>query len=117
MWLTKKIKWYSSAIRFAWRSTSFKIWLPICTAGIVIGLLVDIGMTKLCLLVAIALLGLGLETANSAIEYLCNLVEPNHNPGVKVVKDAFGVVPALVWSTYVICWLILVAPSILSRLT
>jgi len=115
-WLSSRIKWYSSAIRFAWRSLALKIWLPICTAGIAAGLAVDIGMTKLCLLVAIAVLGLALEIANSAIEHLCNLVEPNYNPGVKVVKDAFGAVPALVLSAYIICWLILVAPAIYGKI-
>ena len=115
--LCKRIRWYTSAIRFAYRSMSFKIWLSICTVSIVAGLVVDIGMTKLCLLVAIAMLGLGLETANSAIEHLCNLIEPKHNPDVKVIKDAFGAVPALMWSTYIICWLILVAPTIYLRLT
>lgn len=111
-WLTKRISWYTSAMRFAWKGTPFKIWLVLCTIGIIVGIATDVGMTQLCLLVAIAILGLGLEVANSAIEHLCNLVEPRHNPGVKTVKDAFGAVPALIYSGYVVCWLILVAPTI-----
>jgi diacylglycerol kinase len=109
------MRWYASAIRLAWRDTSFKVWIPLCAASIVVGLVVGIGMTNLCLLVALAVLSLGLEMANTAVERLCNLVEPRYNTKVKVIKDTFGAVPALTFSAYVICWLILVAPTIYLR--
>jgi len=110
------MRWCASAFRVAWRDTSFKLWIPICTASIVVGLVVGIGMTQLCLLVALAVLSLGLEMANSAVERLCDLVEPNRNPKIKVIKDTFGAVPALTFSAYIICWLILVAPTIYLRI-
>ena len=115
-YLTRRIKWYTSAIRFAWRDTSFKVWVILCTVGIVIGLSVGLGMTKLALLVAITLLGWGLEVANSSIEKLVELIEPTHSPEVKIIKDAFGVAPALAFSTFVICWLILVLPTLITKL-
>jgi len=97
---------------FAWRQKSFKVWLALCTVGIIIGLLVGIGMTDLVLLVTIACLGWGMEIANSSIETLLDIVHPAHSPRVKVVKDAFATVPIFVFSAYIISWLILVIPSV-----
>jgi diacylglycerol kinase len=116
-YLVARIIWYSSAVRIAWRDTSFKIWIPICAASILIGVIVGIGMTKLCLLVALAILALGWEMANTALERLCDLVDNRRNPKIKTIKDTFGAVPALAFSAYVICWLILVAPSIYLKVT
>lgn len=111
-YLTRRIVWYASAIRIALRDTSFRIWIPICTVSILVGVVCGIGMTRLCLLVALAILSLALEMANTAIEHLCNYIEPHNNPKIKLIKDTFGAVPALAFSAYVICWLILVMPSV-----
>lgn len=108
--MPSKIKVWLDALRFAWKQKPFKVWLIICTLGIVIGLLLGIGMTQLVLLVAIACIGWGMEIMNSAMEYLMDIVHPRHSPKVKVVKDAFASVPIFVYGAYVISWLILVAP-------
>jgi diacylglycerol kinase len=90
----------------------FKVWLMICLIGIVIGLIVGIGMTQLVLLVAIACMGLALEVANTGIEKMMDVINPQYSEKVKIVKDLYGAVPAFVYSAYVISWLILVAPKI-----
>jgi diacylglycerol kinase len=112
----KKLMCLASALRFAWRDAKFRIWVVVCTLGIVIGLIVGVGMTALVLLVAIACLGWGLEIANTSIETLCNIIHPDYSPKVKIVKDAFSAVPIFAYSAYVICWLILVAPTLWSKL-
>lgn len=114
--MNRKITCCYSAIRLAWGETPFKVWIMICTVGIAIGLAVGIGMTQLCLLVAIALLGWGLEIANSSIETLMDIIHPKHSPKVRVVKDAFSAVPIFTYTAYVICWLILVAPTLVGKL-
>lgn len=73
-------------------------------------------MTNLVLLVVIALLGLGMEVANGAMEMLCDIVHPEYSKKVKIVKDAFATVPKFIFSAYVISWLILVAPSLVKWL-
>ena len=83
-----------------------------CTVGITIGLLLNIGMTQLVLLVAIACVGWGMEIANTAIETLLDIVHPSYSKKVKIVKDAFASVPVFVFSAYVISWLILVMPTL-----
>jgi len=111
-----KIRVWLDALYIAWKQKSFRIWLVVCTVGIIIGLSVGIGMTNLVLLVAIACLGWGMEVANTAIETLLDIVHPAYSPKVKVVKDAFATVPKFVFSAYVISWLILVSPSVVEWL-
>jgi undecaprenol kinase/diacylglycerol kinase (ATP) len=109
----RRIEVWFSALRFAWKQKPFRWWIGICTAGITVGLLLNIGMTKLVILVAIACIGWGMEIANSAVEELCNIVNPQYSEKVKIVKDAFAAVPIFVYSAYVISWLILVSPAII----
>ena len=108
--MKNKIKVGLDALSIAWKETSFKVWVILCTLGIVVGLLLGIGMTQLVLLVAIACVGWGMEIANTAIEILLDIVHPDYSLKVKVVKDAYASVPIFVFSAYVISWLILVAP-------
>jgi diacylglycerol kinase len=84
----------------------------LCTLGIVVGLLLGLGMTKLVVLVATACLGWGMEIANTSIETLCNIVKKEHCEEVKVVKDSFSAVPIFCYSAYAICWLILILPPL-----
>lgn len=111
-----KLRCLHDALKVAWQEKAFRIWLVICTVGIVIGLLVGIGMTNLVLLVAIACLGLGMEVANTSIETLMNIIQPKRDARVKIVKDCFGAVPIFVYSAYLISWLILVLPSLWDKL-
>jgi len=108
--MPRKIEVWLDALRFAWGQKPFRLWLVLCTAGIVIGLLLEVGMTQLVLLVAIACVGWGMEVANGAMEHLLDIIHPKYSPKVKVVKDAFAAVPIFMFSAYVISWLILVAP-------
>jgi diacylglycerol kinase len=111
-----KLKCLGNGIKIAWKQKVFRIWLAICTIGIILGIVVDVGMTQLVLLVAIACLGLGMEVANTSIEVLMDIVHPAYSEKVKIVKDCFSAVPIFVYSAYVISWLILVAPTIYLRL-
>lgn len=90
---------------------SFVVWLCICFVGIILGLISNIGMTQLVLLVAIACIGLALESGNTAIEYLLDFINPQYSDKVKTIKDITGVMPILVYSSYIICWFILVLPN------
>jgi diacylglycerol kinase len=80
--------------------------------GIVFALVARIGTLKVTLLLAIALVGFGMEIANSSIETLCDIVHPGKSEKVKEVKDAFSAVPIFTYTAYVVSWLILVAPPL-----
>lgn len=115
-WLWNRITWWIDSIKFAWADTKFKVGVLLCSSGIVIGLMAGVGMSKMVVLVATACLGWGLEIANTSIETLLNLIHPEYNMKVKIVKDSFSAVPIFVYTAYVICWLIIVAPTLWSVL-
>ena len=110
--LKQKILCWLSAMRLAWHDSKFRVGVVLCTLGIVIGLLLGLGMTKLVVLVATACSGWGMEIANTSIETLCDIVNPEDSPKVKVVKDAFSAVPIFCYSAYALCWLILIIPPL-----
>ncbi len=116
LWLWRRITCWTNSIRFAWQQTNFRVGVILCTLGIIMGLIIGIGMTELVLLVAIALLGWGMEIANTSIETLLDIVHPDYSDKVKVVKDGFSAIPIFTYTAYVICWLILVAPTLWERL-
>jgi diacylglycerol kinase len=65
----------------------FKIHLLSTLLVLFAGLYFDISHTEwLILLLCIGLI-LSLETINTAIEYLVNLIEPNQNPKAGIIKD------------------------------
>lgn len=102
-----------NALKVVWHHQTFRIWVVICVVGIVIGLIVGIGMTQLVILVAIACIGWALETANTSIEMLLDIVNPVYSDKVKIVKDLYALVPTFIYSSYIITWLILVVPEII----
>ncbi|MEE9304554.1 MAG: diacylglycerol kinase [Thiotrichaceae bacterium] len=107
-----KIKVFIDALEVAWMQTSFKVWLALCTLGIVLGIVAGVGMTNLVLLVAIACMGWAMEMANVGMESFLDMVHPSYHNKIKVLKDSFAGATIFLYSAYVISWLILVAPSL-----
>jgi len=110
-----KLSCFLEGLKVAWTEKAFKIWLAICTLGIITGLVVGIGMTNLVLLVAIACMGWAMEIVNTGIEKMMDIINPNYSKRVKIVKDLFACVPIFLYSAYVISWMILVAPSLVLK--
>jgi diacylglycerol kinase len=111
-----KVVVLGSAVNLLWSHKQFVIWLAICAIGIVIGLFAGIGMTRLVILVVIACMGWAMEAANTSIELLMDIVNPEYSEKVKAVKDVFSIVPVFAYSAYVIAWLILVSPTLVERI-
>lgn len=110
--MMQKLRCFWDGLGMAWGGRVFKVWLGICTAGILIGLWSGIGMTNLVLLVAVACMGWAMEIANTAMERFMDLFHPAYSKHVKAIKDLFACVPIFLYSAYVISWLILVTPSL-----
>lgn len=77
-----------SGIRICFRSgTNFKIHFCVAAIVIMLSLLLHIRTVQwLLLLFAIALV-IAMEMMNTAIEKLCDIVEPGLHPLIKIVKD------------------------------
>lgn len=112
-----KIRVFIDALEVAWRQTSFKVWLVLCTLGIVLGIVAGVGMTNLVLLVAIACMGWAMEMANVGMESFMDMVHPSYHNKIKVLKDSFAGATIFLYSAYVISWLILVAPLLYLKLS
>lgn len=107
-----KIRVFIDALEVAWSQASFKVWLVLCTLGIVLGIVAGVGMTNLVLLVAIACMGWAMEMANVGMESFMDMVHPSYHKKIKVLKDSFAGATIFLYSAYVISWLILVSPSL-----
>lgn len=66
----------------------------------------------LAILLCIALV-IGLEMLNSALEKLCDLVEPNYHPTIKVIKDVSAAAVVLAAIISVVIGVIIFLPKII----
>ena len=86
--LFKSFTWAMNGVRTTWREeVNFRI--EIIVAIIVIALAFYLNFSVLELMIVISCIGavLGAEMLNTAVEDLCDLVEPGHNDMVGKVKD------------------------------
>jgi len=68
----------------------------------------------IAILILSAVLMVSLELANSAIERLVDMVEPNRDPRVKAIKDIAAAAVFVAGVFFVLFWLYLVIPPLLS---
>jgi undecaprenol kinase len=57
---------------------------------------------------------LGFEMINTAVERCCNMIQPQHSPLVKIIKDVAAGAVLMVSIIAVICGLVIFIPKILS---
>ena len=89
--LDKKIRsigFAVSGLRIAWREEfNFRLEVVFTAAAIILGLIFDISTIEwLFVIVAIGLV-LSAEALNTALEELCDMLKPMHDPHVKKIKD------------------------------
>ena len=83
----KSLSFAINGLKLVLKEKHFKIHLLSTLLVLLAGLYFDISHTEwLILLLCIGLI-LSLETINTAIEYLVNLIEPNQNPKAGIIKD------------------------------
>ena len=61
--------------------------LAITAAMMLLGLIFKLAITEWCILLLCISLVIGLEMINTAIEKICDRVNPNEDPLIKIVKD------------------------------
>ena len=101
--LIKSFGWAMNGLRTVWREElNFRI--EVAIALVVVGVGVYLNFTKLewaFIIVSICAV-LSAEMVNTAIEDLCNKIEPNTDPIIGKIKDMMGGVVLLVCVTSVI---------------
>ncbi len=78
-------------LRTVWREeVNFRIEVSISLAVIALGIYLKFLTLEWIILIACIGAVLGAEIVNTAVEDLCNKVEPNHDPLIGKVKDMMG---------------------------
>lgn len=93
-----------------------QIHLAVTLVVITAGLAFKIATAEWLLILLCIALVIGLEMFNSAIEKLCDMVQPNQHPTIKIIKDVSAA--AVLWATIisVIIGLIIFLPKAIQLL-
>jgi diacylglycerol kinase len=78
---------FSGLMWVAPRTPSLRLGIVVVFALAAIGVLLRLSNVEIALLVLLGALLLAVETLNSAIEMLCDYVQPHHDPKIGKIKD------------------------------
>lgn len=99
----KSFTYAFNGIKLSLQQRNMKVHVCCAVLAIFLGFLFNITITEWCLVLICIGIVLALETINTAIEFLVNLVEPNHHPVAGKIKDLaagavliFSVISALI---------------------
>jgi len=90
-----------------------KIHLTITVAVIVASLALQVSAIEWMMVLLCVAMVIGLEMLNSALEKLCDLVEPNYHPTIKVIKDVSAAAVVLAAIISVVIGAIIFLPKII----
>ena len=87
----KSCGWAMHGLRTVWQEeVNFRIEVGISLAVIALGIYLKFLTLEWIIVIACIGAVLGAEIVNTAVEDLCNKVEPNHDPLIGKVKDMMG---------------------------
>jgi diacylglycerol kinase len=89
-----------------------KIHLAISAMVIVASITLQVSAIEWMIVLLCIALVIGLEMLNSALEKLCDLLEPNYHPTIKVIKDVCAAAVVLAAIISVIIGIIIFLPKI-----
>jgi diacylglycerol kinase (ATP) len=69
------------------RTPSLRLGIVVVIALAAFGVLLDLSSVEIALLVLVGTLLLAVETLNTSIEMLCDVVQPNQDPRIGKIKD------------------------------
>jgi diacylglycerol kinase (ATP) len=78
---------FSGLMWVAPRTPSLRLGIVVVFALAAIGVLLRLTNVEIALLVLLGALLLAVETLNTAIEMLCDYVQPHHDPNIGKIKD------------------------------
>lgn len=90
-----------------------KIHLAIAVAVIITSITLNIAALEWLVILLCIVLVIGLEMMNTALEKLCDLVEPNYHPTIKVIKDVSAAAVILSAIISVVIGVIIFLPKIM----
>ena len=104
----RTVLWSWQGWTAAWASEkSLRQWTLVNLLSAMLAFSIDLTRGERALILAIGLLVLAAELANTAFEGLCNHVQPDLHPAVKKVKDCGSAMVALTALAGGVAWLVL----------
>src|SRR3989344_487184 len=84
----RSFKYALSGVSLAWKEeANFKIEVSVAVLAIVLGLFFGISRLEWVIILLTIFIVLSVETLNTALEELCDRLEPEHDPRVGKIKD------------------------------
>ena len=115
MRLLKSFKWAGEGISYCIRrEKNFQLHCLFAGLAVVAGVLLSISAMEWIVLTICIAAVLALEMLNTAIEHLCNITRPQHDPTVKVIKDVSAGAVLIIAIMTAICGAIIFIPKIVS---
>lgn len=89
--LIKSFGWAMNGLRTVWREeVNFRIEVGVATTVVLFGVRLDFSVPEWIIIIGCIGAVLSAEMVNTAIEDLCNKVEPKADPAIKKIKDVMG---------------------------
>ena len=89
--MIKSFGWAMNGVRTVWREeVNFRIELFVGMAVVVLGFYFKLAIIEWVVIAGCITTVLSAEMVNTAIEDLCNKVEPNTDPAIGKIKDTMG---------------------------
>lgn len=87
--LVRRVVWSWHGCVDAWRNeVSFRSWVYANIISIALTFILPVSEIERLIIIVLGILVLAAELLNTALERLCDLVEPENNPLIKASKDA-----------------------------
>jgi len=81
------LKYAFNGISIAFGQINFKIQFLIFLLVILLGALMGISRLEWLIILFVSVLVLGIEMVNTAIEKMCDIIDPSYNESIKDIKD------------------------------
>jgi diacylglycerol kinase len=113
--LLRSFRWAGQGLRYcAQQEKNFQLHCCIAVLVIITGFILDISLSEWIVITICIAAILAFEMFNTAIEHLCNIVQPSLHPTVKVIKDVCAGAVLLIALMSVVCGAIIFIPKIVA---
>lgn len=96
------------------KEKNFQIHCVVAVLAILAGCLLPLSNLEWVVIVLCIGIVLGFELLNTAVEHICNMVQPGFSPLVKIIKDVSAAAVLLSVVMAVVCGAIIFLPKIIS---
>ena len=112
--LLKSFKWALHGLKFCIvKEKNFQLHCAAAVATVVAGFFLHLTSAEWMVVIICIALVLAFEMINTAIEHLCNIIQPAIHPSVKIIKDASAGAVFLMAIMAAVCGAIIFIPKII----